>query len=217
MAASSYTITGINPNGLTSTAGSPTTGPGQSANALQDDVWKNVTSSPVTVIYTISPVTAGCVGNSFTVSATINPEPVGVAQTVSTCSDVSSNYNLTTNIALLGNNVGSTFGWIALTPNPLLTGQSITLKTGPVINDVLTNVQGSNQNEVYTVTPTGANSCAGASFQITITVNPEPAGLTTSAPKICSGSSVNYDLQVNVNGVNGVVKPAGSGLTVIVI
>jgi hypothetical protein len=92
-------------------------------------------------------------------------------------------------VATLGNNVGSTFSWVAAdNVNPLVTGESLAPVTGPNITDVITNLTSSNQDIVYTVTPTGTNGCMGTPFQITITVKPEPVGVSASAPDICSGT-----------------------------
>jgi len=130
----------------------------------------------------------------------VNPEPVGMNDIKSICSDESVGYNLLLNLATLGNNVGSTFSWVATdNVNPLVTGESTVPVAGPTITDVLVNQTNTDQLVVYTVTPTSTNGCVGASFQITVTVKPEPVGASATAPDICSGSSVGYDLQNNVD------------------
>ena len=92
-------------------------------------------SVSVNVVYTITPISAaGCTGNAFTVRVLINPQPVGAAQTVTRCSDAPVNYNLLNNIALLGNNVGSTFSWVAAS-NVNVGNESTTAKLGPIIDD----------------------------------------------------------------------------------
>ena len=85
------------------------------------------------------------------------------------------------NVALSGNNVGSTFNWIALA-NPNVGGENTSLQAGSIITDVLNNVTNTNQTVVYSVTPTGVNGCAGNIFQISIVVKPEPVGTTLIAP-----------------------------------
>ncbi|MBX2917529.1 MAG: hypothetical protein KF856_19855, partial [Cyclobacteriaceae bacterium] len=161
----------------------------------------NIGSLPGAVTYTFIPTApGGCIGNSFSYTVTVNPEPVGVNDIKSVCSDEVINYNLLLNVASLGNNVGSTFSWVATdNANPLVTGESTSAVNGPVITDIITNLTNVDQLIVYTVTPTGANGCVGVSFQITVTVKPEPVGASATAPDICSGSSVGYDLQNNVN------------------
>ncbi|MBX2893854.1 MAG: autotransporter-associated beta strand repeat-containing protein [Cyclobacteriaceae bacterium] len=161
----------------------------------------NIGSSPGTVTYTFIPTApGGCIGAAFNYVVTVNPEPVGVNDVKTVCSDESIGYNLLLNVASLGNNVGSTFSWVATdNANPLVTGESTSAFNGAVITDIITNLSNTDQVVVYTVTPTGANGCAGAIFQITVTVKPEPVGISTTAADICSGSSVAYDLQNNVN------------------
>ncbi len=164
----------------------------------------NTTSVDQVVVYTVTPTgtVSGCVGDNFTITVTVKPEPVGVTDTFTTCSDVASNYNLINNVALLGNNVGSTFKWIA-TSNPNVSGESTTLQSGSIITDVLNNITNSNSTVTYTVTPTGVNGCTGSSFVISVIVKPEPVGTSLIAPTVCSGSAVNYNLQSNVNLSNG--------------
>ncbi|KXK24181.1 MAG: PKD domain-containing protein, partial [Bacteroidetes bacterium OLB12] len=161
----------------------------------------NTGSSFGTVTYTFIPTSpGGCVGTAFDYVVTVNPEPVGVNDIKSICSDESVGYNLLLNLATLGNNVGSTFSWVATdNVNPLVTGESTVPVAGPTITDVLVNQTNTDQLVVYTVTPTSTNGCVGAAFQITVTVKPEPVGVSATAPDICSGSSVGYDLQNNVD------------------
>jgi large repetitive protein len=90
-----YNITAINQNGLTPSAGNPVIGNGFSANEIADDAWTNTTPVAVTVVYTVLPVSSnGCIGQPFTVTATINPEPVVVDQTATICSDSASGVSL---------------------------------------------------------------------------------------------------------------------------
>ncbi|MEP2667488.1 MAG: PKD-like domain-containing protein, partial [Cyclobacteriaceae bacterium] len=169
-----------------------------------NDPLVNTTGVDQVVTYTVTPSSGGCVGNTFTVTVTVRPEPVGANDSKSVCSDLAIDYSLLLNVATLGNNVGSTFSWVATdNVNPLVTGESLAPVVGPNITDVITNLTNTDQDVVYTVTPTGTNGCIGATFQITITVKPEPVGVSTSAPDICSGTSVAYDLQNNVNTLPG--------------
>jgi hypothetical protein len=95
IAAASYNITGINPNGLTAAAGNPLTGNAFPDNEIADDVWINTGNTSVNVVYTIVPVSgAGCLGNAFTVTLTVDPEPVVANQSLTVCSDVVTGLNL---------------------------------------------------------------------------------------------------------------------------
>ncbi|MCE2893700.1 MAG: PKD domain-containing protein, partial [Flammeovirgaceae bacterium] len=198
----------VNPNGLTQVGGTDSNGTLQSNTEIQSDAWLNTTSLPVNVVYTITPVSSfgSCVGNAFDIIVNVKAKPVGINQTITQCSDVATNYNLIVNIALLGNNVGSTFSWVAAA-NSNVGGESTSIQSGSIITDVLNNVTNTNQTVVYDVTPTGVNGCMGAVFQVSVIVNPEPIGTTLVAPMalaplICSGSSVNYNLQGNINLLN---------------
>ncbi|MGE0590583.1 MAG: PKD-like domain-containing protein, partial [Cyclobacteriaceae bacterium] len=185
--------------------GGGASGPYYDGNQITE-VLSNVTNMPQIVTYTFNVTTPGTtpvcplVPINKVTTVTVNPEPVGVAATKTVCSDVSIDYNLLTNVATLGNNVGSTFSWVAAdNTDPDVTGESTVPVIGPIITDVITNLTNINQDVIYTVTPTSTNGCVGTPFTITVTIKPEPVGVSTAAPDICSGSSVNYDLQNNVN------------------
>jgi PKD repeat protein len=165
----------------------------------------NTTGVNQVVVYTITPTGSvdGCLGDNFTLTVTVKPEPVGVNDTKTVCSDVQVNYNLINNVAILGNNVGSTFSWVA-NSNSNVTGESLTPKTGSTITDVITNVTNLSQIVTYNITPTAVNGCVGSVFQISVTVNPEPVGISKPTT-ICSGLSVSYDLQANVNSFGNIL------------
>ncbi|GAI25754.1 unnamed protein product, partial [marine sediment metagenome] len=57
-------------------------------------------------------------------------------------------------------------------------------------------------NVVYTVVPVSANSCLGEPEVITVTIKSEPVG-ADDTDNACSDEVLNYDLQANVNAVNG--------------
>jgi gliding motility-associated-like protein len=169
-----------------------------------NDVLNNVTNGNEQVIYTVTPTSVnGCVGNPFTVTVTVRPEPRGFNDnTPVTCSDVAFNYDLSANIANIGsggNNLitGTTYSWIAAS-NANVSGESTTPQSGSIITDILNNVTASNQSVVYSVTPTSANGCVGNPFTVTIQVQPEPRGFNDATPLVCSDVPVNYNLQANV-------------------
>ncbi|HEY0656790.1 MAG TPA: PKD-like domain-containing protein [Chryseosolibacter sp.] len=188
---STFTWTAVFPSGLT---GGATSGSGNIAGTLT-----NVTNGILQAVYTVTATgqSSTCVGNSFTITVPIRPEPVGVADVSTVCSDNAINYNLINNVAILGNNVGSTFSWVA-TDNASVTGESLTPQSNVRITNIINNVTNTPQNVTYSVTPTSASGCVGNAFAISVTVNPEPVGIT-STHVICSDLAVAYDLQNNVN------------------
>jgi PKD repeat protein len=188
---SNFTWTASYPSGLTGGAAS---GSGPVAGTLN-----NVTTLALNAVFTVTATSSSgtCVGNPFTITVPIRPEPVGSVDATIVCSDVAANYNLLNNVAILGNNVGSTFSWFA-TDNTSVTGESMSPQTGPIVTNILNNVTNLSQGVVYSITPTSAAGCVGNSFSITINVSPEPVGISSSNV-ICSDLSVAYDLQNNVN------------------
>jgi gliding motility-associated-like protein len=192
----------VNSNGLTQSAGTPSNGTGMAAAELSDDVWRNTGAVPVNVIYTITPVSAaGCEGNPFTVTATINPEPVGIVGATTVCSDVAAGIN----IATLGSAVPAANFTIAVNPNGLIqSGGTASAGSGrsatEIADDRWTNITTAAVDVIYTITPFSSSpaNCAGDPFVITVTVSPEPRGFNDTSPNTCSDVAFNYDLTANV-------------------
>ncbi|MEY5001338.1 MAG: hypothetical protein RLZZ211_1374 [Bacteroidota bacterium] len=75
-AAAAYNVTNINTNNATADQGNDGVADGLLASSLSQDIYTNTTSSPITVVYTVVPVSSsGCLGDQFTVSVVINPMP----------------------------------------------------------------------------------------------------------------------------------------------
>ncbi|MEI8049513.1 MAG: PKD-like domain-containing protein, partial [Bacteroidota bacterium] len=108
----------------------------------------NVTGLTQTVTYTITPTTDGCVGNDFTATAIVKPEPVGVPnpslQTI--CSDGTVSITLSTS----NNLSGTTYAW---SRDNMVAVTGATSGTGD-ISSSLNNITGSTQTVTYTITPT---------------------------------------------------------------
>ncbi|WP_343030552.1 PKD-like domain-containing protein [Fulvivirga aurantia] len=171
------------------------------------DVLTNISTVDQVVQYTVTPTETinNCVGNDFTISVTVQAEPLGVDDTKTICSNNTTLYDLQSNINSLGNSRTSNFSWMA-TDNPNVSGESLTAQALPVINDLLRNFTNVDQSVVYTVSPTGINGCAGDDFEVTIIVQPEPVGANDTDIS-CSDQILTYDLQANVNGLgNGVAS-----------
>jgi hypothetical protein len=161
--ANSYNITALNLNGLTIAAGSPAVGNGLAAGALADDAFNNTTSGVVNVIYTVAPVSAiGCVGNTFTVTVPVNPQPVVGIQTRSVCSQsvVGVNFNSSTSVAAASYNV-TILNLNGLTPFAGGPAVANGLAPNALADDAFTNPTGLPVNVVYTVVPVSASGCCG--------------------------------------------------------
>ena len=75
------------------------------------DTLNNISGAVQTVIYTITPTSAdGCVGDPYTYTVTIDPEPFNTTPPTDTvCSDEALNHDLTGDVNL----TGVTFSWVA--------------------------------------------------------------------------------------------------------
>ncbi len=227
VAAASYNITSIVDNGLSASAGTPSTGTGLAADVIADDAWTNLTANDVDVVYTVVPVSAdGCEGDPEAVTVTIHPDPVladlddgacsdqpiGVVLSVATGSTSATSFNIT-NI----NNGGLT----ASAGNPV-TGTGF--GANEIADDAWTNTTGASVNVVYTVVPVSANGCEGAAKTITVGIDPKPI-LANLDDHACSDSPMGVTLSVaggsvaaasyNIDNINngGLVSTAGSPTT----
>jgi large repetitive protein len=156
----------------------------------------NNTASPITATISVTPKTnngAACDGTAKTFTITVNPKPVIPNRNITICSGAAFNYTPTT-----GNPVGTvvstgtTYTWTTPVSNPAgaITGGSDQSTPQSSISQTLTNTTISPATLTYTVTPVSgaAGNCEGASFNIVVTVNPQPA-LSDTAAVICSGTA----------------------------
>ncbi|MCE1198017.1 MAG: hypothetical protein LWW85_03520, partial [Marinilabiliales bacterium] len=154
-------------------------------------------SSAGTVVYKVTPTatTGGCTGAPFDITVTVNPTPVMTTDQnpPAICSTTSPGLSL-------GATTPCNFSWTIGTITGGITGA--TDGSGTSINQVLTNPSDTNTGTVtYNVTPTSiTGGCVGASYPITITVNPSPTLTSPSSATICSSTSPNLALVANPAG-----------------
>ena len=210
-----YNITAINSNGLTASAGNAVIGNNFTANEIADDAWTNITPLPVNVIYTIVPVSAtGCQGNPFTVTVTVNPEPVVLNQTSTICSDVALGVTLgndtDTPQATTYNITNINFN--GLTPfagNPVTgTGFSVDI----IADDAWTNTNTVPVNVVYTVVPVSVLGCEGNPFTVVITVE-STLGVGSQTVTACSDAPIGFILGTAPNTTYTITNINPDGLT----
>ncbi len=208
VAAFNYNITAINVSaGLTADAGNvavPATG--VATGYLTNDKYTNVTNSPLTVTYTVVPVSAAlCAGDPRDVVITINPQPiVSTALDATVCSDLATSLTL----AVSGTSVAATsYNIISRTISPGLTasgGNAFIPANGVaanyLANDVFTNTGATTLTVTYTVAGVSAAGCVGANQAVTITVNPEPVMASGLDATVCSNDPVN--LTLNTSGAS---------------
>ncbi len=167
-------------------------------------VWQNnvasgpVPPNPMTATFNTTNITlkvtatdptdpAGCTSEVI-FDLVVNTAPVITNQNENLCSGTALNIDLDSYATLAGNS----YSWLA-TDNPNVTGETTTTTTTTLITDTLINTSNSLQNVIYTVTPTGTNSCAGNSFTVTIALAPTLT-ISNQTDSTCSNSTINVDL-----------------------
>ncbi|MDT8418501.1 MAG: PKD-like domain-containing protein, partial [Lutibacter sp.] len=145
------------------------------------------TSEPLTETTKFRAVVTGICGEveSDPATVTVNPLPLGTNKTLTIDSGDTLNENIASNV----NISGSIYSWQA-GDNTNIIGETTTLSSASSITDTLTNLTGSIQDVIYTITPTSPFGCVGNSFTITVHVNPK-------LPTI----SINDQLNVNEGSV----------------
>ncbi|NVJ89398.1 MAG: gliding motility-associated C-terminal domain-containing protein, partial [Flavobacteriaceae bacterium] len=203
IAAATYNITNIELNGLTVFAGSPAVGNGLTAADLADDAFTNTTNTPVDVVYTVVPVSAGgCQGDSFFVTITVEPEPV-IADKIAVLICSGQTFKVEPMQGVDGNNVpaGTTYTWTVV-DNPNVDGESDEiLISQSEISQTLVNTTNNIEEVIYTVVPVTSNGCQGESFIISVTVNPEIQDNATVTNILCSYSDPLCAGSIEINPV----------------
>ena len=195
-----YTYTVASSNAGAVPAGAART---SASNANITDTYTNTTANPVTITYTITPIASnGCTGNTFTLTVTVNPEPVVANQTIaSLCSDVATGVNFpsSTSVAAATYNVtGLSLGNTTVSAGGAAVANGLT--STALANDAFNNVTTAPSTVVYTVTPVSALGCLGNSFTTTITLQPEPILVQASNQTLCVGASMNSGFMSNLYG-----------------
>ena len=171
----------------------------------------NTTNTVQTATYTVTPSgnPGNCVGQSFTVTITLNPKPTigGIQQTI--CSD--SSFSIVPSSTVSSNVIpaGTTYSWSlpTLSQPGSITGATTSGGQQAAITDTLVNTTNTVQTATYTVTPSGnPGNCPGSPFTVTVTVNPKPT-IRSVSYTICNGSTFSY--QPSNNNIDSIV-PVGT-------
>ncbi|MDV7188590.1 PKD-like domain-containing protein, partial [Lutibacter sp. TH_r2] len=101
-------------------------------------------------------------------TVTVNSVPQGTNDEYTIDSGNTLNDDLSNNVDL----TGVEFSWQAV-DNVNIVGETTTVSTASNITDTLTNLTGTVQQVVYTVTPTSIDDCAGIAFTVKVNVNPK--------------------------------------------
>jgi gliding motility-associated-like protein len=144
----------------------------------------NQTLNAAITRYTVTPTAGSCVGATFSIDVTINPSATIANQTMAAvCSGSTFTYT-PSNVP-----AGTVYTWSnpVLNPQNSLTGAGAEAVSKPSISQTLSSTNNLVNNAVYTVSPS-TNGCSGASFILTVPVNPVPV-INNMRDTICTGSS----------------------------
>ena len=164
----------------------------------------NATVSAEVVTYTVTPTANSCPGSTFTVAVTVNPIPVIADAAPTICSGSSFTVAPVNGTDLVP--TGTTYTW-TVAANANVTGESAVATAQNSISQNLVNTTSAVETVVYTVTPT-FSGCDGATFEITVTVNPTPS-VAAQTNTACSGELLTF---APVNGGSNFV-PVGTTYT----
>ena len=142
----------------------------------------NTTNTPQDVVYTVTPSSATCVGTPFTLTVTVNPQPVIADITKSLCSGGILDFSP---LGIAPNIIptSTTYTWI-VTPPAGITGATSESSSQSRIVQYLTNSTNNPIDVVYNfvaTSGTASNLCSNT-FKITVTVKPKPAIPTLGNP-----------------------------------
>ena len=143
----------------------------------------------------------------------MNPKPVIPNQVATICSGTAfttTPVNASPTTATIVPS-GTTYTWtVALNAN--VTGESDQATAQTSITQTLTNTTNTVQTVVYTVTPTSGalGACLGATFTVTVTVNPKPT-IANETTAVCSTNL--FTVTPTTGGVNNNIIAAGTTYT----
>ena len=168
------------------------------------DTYTNTTSSPVTITYTITPHTnEGCTGDDFTITVTIDPEPVlptdldGVV-----CTGSATGVNLSTTNGL----ADVTYELVSVDATGLDADGTVatvgSIAADGLANDVYTNPGATSLTVTYVVVAISDNDCESDELTITITVDPEVIVDAGEDEEICSTGTISL-VDATITGALG--------------
>ena len=203
------------PSGTTYTWGVPvvtggvTGGAGGTNQTVISGTLTNPTSTTQTATYTIIPLSGAqgnCPGTPFTLVVTLSPTPQIQAQSGTICSGASFTISPADAPPTTIVPTGTTYSWSTPSGSGFSGGAAGTSQAS--ITGTLTNTTNSSQTATYTVTPS-SGGCPGASFNVTVNINPKPV-IPNQTPSICSGGSFTF---TPVNTPPLTIVPTGTTYT----
>lgn len=161
---STFTWTATNADGFASGFSASGTG------TIDEAVTNSNFNTAAIIVYTITPESNGCIGESFTLTATVNPRPdvtANVVKPVICSGDL-------TDITLTSNFNGAKYTWTSTATNGI-TGNTNKTNLNDVtgITDRLINNGATPGTVTYVITPLSSGSCGGTPVTVTVNVDPQ--------------------------------------------
>jgi hypothetical protein len=214
-AGTTYSWAAPNVAGITGTAS------GTAVSSISGQLY-NTSGTAKNVTYTVTPSAGGCAGTSFSVIVTVSPAPSVNNMVATVCSGTG--FTIT---PVNGTNgtipPGTTYSWSTPTVTGGITGGA-SGSGAANMNGTLTNSTNTAQTATYTITPS-SGSCAGNTFNLTVTVYPVPSVSISGGAEVCYGGTapnITFTNQVNLpvlvtyninGGANFTINIAASGTT----
>lgn len=152
----------------------------------------NQTAGTLTATYTVTPWSGSAAGDEFTVTVTVNPKATiqaNIAAPVCTGTAFTFTPNLNDVIP-----TGTTYSWNLPSVTGGMTGGATATNAG-TISGTLTNATNAPQTALYSIT-TSSGNCAGATFTMSVTVNPRPQ-ILSKATVVNSGGTFSITIVDN--------------------
>ncbi len=168
------------------------------------DTYTNTSASPVDITYTITPLTdEGCVGDEFTVTVTIDPEPVLASDLDDVvCTGSSTGVTLSTTNGL----TDVIYELVSVDATGLVADGTVaevgTIAADGLANDVYTNPTADALTITYVVSATSDSDCEGDEVTIIITVDPEVVVDAGEDEEICSTGTISL-VDATISGALG--------------
>ena len=139
-----------------------------------------------TATYIVTPSTASCAGNTFTLNVSINPTPIISDMKDSTCSGTPITINP------MPVPIGTKYSWNPPTVQPFgaVMGTSAQVSPTATISLNLLNTTNASAKVFYSITPV-AGSCIGAPFTLALGVGVQMPVFGDQVAEICSGNVFN--------------------------
>jgi hypothetical protein len=209
---SGYTLVSVVSDPLLTVINSTAPGSGLPDNAIANDMYRNTTTNPLDVVYTvIAEGVTGCNSDPIDITVTINPEPVlDPLLSTTVCSGEATNILFKT---LPGSVAALTYTVSVNSQHPDINGTPTTGigLNNMIMNDVFTNTSAMQQNVVYDVIPSSSVGCNGDVDQVYVTVVPEmTASISAPIDAICIGEDADIIFNLTGDGPFDVTYTDGS-------